>query len=114
MYSKVTILALFVVLIAVGKGAWEIHQKAVIAETERDITAKELADVQTRTSELEASLAQLKSNQGIETEVRQKYSVARPGEEVVVVVDGSAKKSENGEAVGKKSFWQQFISFFGF
>lgn len=114
LYSKVTIAVLFVVLFAVGKGAWAIHQKAGIARSERDIAERALSELETRTAELQESLALLKSERGIEEAVRQKYTVARPGEEVVVVVDDSAKKGKNGEAMEQKSYWQNFISFFGF
>ncbi len=112
MYSKVTLGLLLLVLIAVGRGAWDIHQKAVIEVTERDITARALTDLQTRTSELQKSLVDLKSEQGIEATVRQKYTVARTGEEVVVVVDDNEKKGKNGDAVEQKSLWQHFVSFF--
>jgi len=114
MYSKLTLAVLFVVLLAVGRGSWDIYQKAVVAETERAIAEKALTDIQNRTIELQTSLERLKSTQGIEAEVRQKYTVARPGEEVVVVVDDSSKKGENSGVVSEKSLWQRITSFLGF
>lgn len=114
LYSKVTIAVLFVVLFAVGKGAWSIHQKAEIARSERDIARRALSELEARTTELQTSLVVLKSERGIEEAVRQKYTVAKPGEEVVVVVDDSLKKGENGEAMAGRSLWQSFVSFFGF
>ena len=114
LYSKVTLVVLFVVLVAVGRGAWAIHQKAEIARSEREIAMRALTELETRTVELQASLELLKSERGIEEAVRQKYTVARPGEEVVVVVDDSSKKGKNSEVMEQKSYWQNFISFFGF
>lgn len=113
-YSKVTLLVLFIILVAIGRGAWGVHQKALIAQTEREIALRSLAEIQSRTAELETSLVQLKSKQGIESAVRQKYSVGKPGEEVVVVVDDNPKKGKNGEAGNGKSLWQRFVSVFGF
>lgn len=112
LYSKVTLVVLFVVLFAVGNGALAIHQKAEIARSERDIAERSLTELEARTTELKTSLALLKSERGIEESVRQKYTVARPGEEIVVVVDDSLKKGKNGEAVDTKSLWQRFISIF--
>lgn len=112
LYSKVTLLVLFVILVAMGRGAWSIHQKTQIALSEREIAERSLSDLETRTAELKESLVRLKSEWGIEEEVRQKYTVARPGEEVVVVVDDSVKKGENSEAGNGKSLWQRFVSFF--
>ncbi len=103
---------LFVVLILVGRGAWGVYQKAEIARSERDITLRSLTELEARTSELRASMARLTSSRGVEEEVRQKYTVARPGEEVVVVVDDSVKKGKNSGAAEEKSFWQRIVSFF--
>ena len=112
LYSKVTLVILTLVLLVVARGAWGIHQKAQIAISERNIARHSLEELESRTKELEVSLELLNSEQGIEAEVRQKYTVARPGEEVVVVVDDKAKKGENSEVV-EKSFWQRVVSFFG-
>lgn len=71
-----------------------------------------LTELQERNNALEISLERLKSSQGIEDEVRQKYAVARPGEEVVVVVDASDKKGKNEDEVQEKSFLQRIVSFF--
>jgi cell division protein FtsB len=112
LYSKASILVLLVALVLVSRGAWQVHEKAAIARTERNESARMLADLQDRNSALETSLVRLKSDQGIEDEVRQKYAVARPGEEIVIVVDESSKKSKNGDEALQKSFWQRFISLF--
>ena len=112
LYSKVSLAVLLVILFAVGQGLWRIQEKVTIARAERDLAARSFADLQSRTEELQASLARLKSDSGIEEEVRQKFTVARPGEEVVVVVDESAKKGKNGEAMEKRSIWEHIQSFF--
>ena len=112
LYSKASILVLLVGLVLVSRGAWSVHQKAEIARTERNESVRMLAELQGRNTALEASLERLKSDKGIEDEVRQKYAVARPGEEVVVVVDESGKKGKNSDEVPQKSFWQRFTSLF--
>ncbi|HAT68090.1 MAG: hypothetical protein A2481_02835 [Candidatus Yonathbacteria bacterium RIFOXYC2_FULL_47_9] len=112
LYSKASILMLFVGFMLVSRGAWSVHQKAKIARIERDESVRILAELQERNTALEVSLERLKSDKGIEDEVRQKYAVARPGEEVVVVVDESSKKGKNGDEALQKSFWQRFISLF--
>ena len=114
LYSKVTLFVIAVLVFFVGRGAWNTHEKAQIARSERNIAERSLSELESRASELQASLIRLKSDRGIEEEVRQKYTVARLGEEVVIVVDDSVKKGENGEAVAEKSPWQSFVSFFGF
>ncbi len=111
LYSKVTILVLLVILVFVARGAWRIHEKAIIARTERDQVALSLAEIEWRKVELEESLALRITDQGVEDEIRQKFTVARPWEEVVVVVDESAKKSKNDE-VADMGFFARFLGFF--
>jgi cell division protein FtsB len=79
LYSKYTLVVLLLVLVWVAKGAWGVHQKAKIAISERDIVQHSFDDLTARTTELNASLDRIKSQKGIEEEVRQKYTVARPG-----------------------------------
>ncbi len=114
LYSRITLLVLAVLVFFVGRGAWNTHQKAQIARSERDIAERAFTEMESRSSELQASLIRLKSDRGIEEEVRQKYTVARPGEEVVIIVDDSVKKGENSEAMDNKNPWQYFVSLFGF
>ena len=114
LYSKFTLAVLSGLLFVVIGGAWQIYQKAMVARAERDITARGFADLQSRTKELETSISRLKSNKGIEEEIRQKYTVARDGEEIVIVVDENVKKSENREVATNESLWQRLASFLGF
>ncbi len=111
LYSKATLFVLLVVLIFVARGSWKIHQKSTIARAERDQTERTLAEVEGRTTELQASIAVRMTDRGIEDEIRQKFTVARPWEEVVVVVDESAKKGKNGE-VTDNGFWARILGFF--
>lgn len=112
MYSKVSLLILFVILLIVGKGAWNVHKKAEIARAERNIALRYITQLETRNVEMLASLEHFKNDSGIEEEVRQKYTVARHGEEIVVVVDDDVKKGKNSEVVEKKSLWKRTMDFF--
>lgn len=112
LYSKSALLVLTFLLLIAGNGVWNIYQKYKTATIERDIAHRALTDIETRTELLKASLAHLGTERGIEDEVRQKYTVAKKGEEVVVVVDDSAKKSENSDAMDDSDLWQKIVSFF--
>jgi cell division protein FtsB len=111
LYSKATLGIFLVLIVLLAQGVWRISQKAAIARAERDEAVRALQDLQSRTSELQASLARFNGGTGIEEQVRQKFTVAKPGEEVVVVVDDGPKKSENGTDQNK-SVWQSVVGFF--
>jgi len=114
LYSKTMIVVLFIIAVLIARGTWEVYSKAQIARAKRDESSKELKDIQDRNATLEASLAHLKSSSGLEDEIRQKFNVARPDEEVVMVIDENGKKSENDGEMPNQSFWQGLVSFFGF
>jgi cell division protein FtsB len=109
LYAKATLLVLLVVLIFVVRGTYQVYQKAHIARTEQKEVEKSFEELALHANELEQSVERLKSEQGIEGEIRQKFTVARPGEEVVVIVDESTKKSKNGESKENQSFWQKLL-----
>ena len=110
LYAKATLFVLFVILIFVVRGTYQVYQKAHIARTEQKEVEKSFNELSLHTNELEQSVERLRSEQGIEWEIRQKFTVARPGEEVVVIVDESTKKSKNGEAEERQSFWQMVVA----
>lgn len=112
LYSKATLVVLFFLVVVIGRGAWQIHQKAVIAQGERAQAARAVEELNLRVQGLEKSLTRLRSPEGAEGEARQKYTVARPSEEVVIIVDVDAKKGKNGEGVEERSLWGRFMSLF--
>lgn len=108
LYSKTVLVLLVVVLALVARGAWNIHQKSLIAKTERDRAAQNLAELELRTKDLEGSITTLKSAFGEEGELRQKFSVAGKGEDLVVVVDETDQNGKNTGATGDRGFLSWF------
>lgn len=113
-YSKVSLVVLLVAVFFVARGAWGVHQKAQIALSERDIARASLTELESRNAELEASLVRLKSQHGLEAEVRQKYTVAKQGEDIVVIVDGDPKNDAVSGNSEDLSLWSKISMFFGF
>lgn len=68
----------------------------------------ELASLSEREAKLTASLAELSTARGQEASLRETYGVARPGEEVIIVVAPG-----EGEALGELPWWRKFLGFFG-
>jgi len=100
-----------VLLIVFGSLLWGVV--GLIGKEERARTAAKEAEVQLaslkeREIKLAASLAELTTPRGQEASLRETYGVARPGEEVIIVV----AKGE-GEALGALPWWRSFLGFFG-
>ena len=60
---------------------------------------------------LESEINRLKTDNGIEEEIRSKFNVAKPGETVVTVIN-SATDTLTDNDTSNKSFWVSFFEIF--
>ena len=95
LYSRVTVFFLFVVFVLSARGAWGMYKKASFAEKKRLEAEQELAALKDREAMLEEKIKRLKTPEGVEEAIREKFGLVHPGEEVVILVDEDEKKSEN-------------------
>ncbi len=66
--------------------------------------------MEVRKEYLESSIGRLNTDFGIEQEVREKFGVAKEGEEVVVIVGEGDE--EGGNSIQKNSLWIRIKDFF--
>lgn len=72
----------------------------------------ELETLNHKKEELSDKINNLSTDRGLEAEVRNRYRVIRPGEQLVIVVDDAAK---NGQPTASKpSIWTRIKEFLGF
>lgn len=76
----------------------------------RDESRRELAGLEQKQIDLNQKIEGLSTDQGLEAEVRQRYRVVKPGEQLVIVVDN---KDGAGNQTTKPSFWQKLRLFVG-
>lgn len=110
-YSKITLVLLLVFVVFLGKQVYDIYTKNKLSRESLSITTKDYEALKTRERMLSLEIERLKTERGIEEEIRNKYDVAKPGEEVVVIVDKDRKSSstEDSEVGG---LWQKFLNLF--
>jgi cell division protein FtsB len=77
-------------MISVVFQRYSIEQEMVAKRVEAE---KRLQDLEARRAELETKVEYLSNERGIEAEMRRNFDVARPGEQVVIILD-EEKKSE--------------------
>ena len=76
----------------------------------RDESQKELGGLEQKQQELTTKIDDLSTSQGMEAEVRQRYRVVKPGEQLVIVVDNKDGAAAQAQ---KPSFWQKLRTFIG-
>lgn len=85
----------------------KVYKKSKEAIFLSSIVEQELAELEKRKLELESNIAVLQTESGIEEEIRKKFNVQKPGEEVLVIVD---KAEDNAQINSKKGKITGFFS----
>ncbi|MEJ0053474.1 MAG: hypothetical protein WDN10_01980 [bacterium] len=107
---KQGLLVAFLALVAVWLGTLVVSlaQKAEIAWKAAGETRAEYAALEKRKAALTTSLDALDTPRGQEAAIRKSFGVARPGEEVIIVVP----PKNATETPPAKSLWQRILDWF--
>ena len=103
LYSPVTLLALFVVLSILVSGVWGVYQKSKVSHENLEREKKEIGRLTERERTLTSFINFLKTEQGVENEIRTKFRAIKEGEKVVVIVENKASVAEATSTVTSKS-----------
>jgi len=114
LYSKPTIILLGLILIFLVNTVWGIYNKAKVAHDNKELVLQNFNDLKEREEYLSLKIEKLKTERGIEEEVREKFGVVREGEEVVIVVDSDIEneKYKKQNIFNPQGLWQKFLSIF--
>ena len=74
-------------------------------------TAASLESLQVREKMLSSEIEKLKTAGGTEAEIREKYGLVRPGEEVIVIVDKDGD-TDFDQATTSGGFWDKVRGWF--
>jgi cell division protein FtsB len=117
-YSPITIIVLLVVVIVLAKATWNVHVKEAESRTYLDEAQAQLDTVSASQSALSAQVAGLQTPEGVETNIRSQFLVAKPGEQVAVIVDGANNDNDVSNTVStttsSENFWKRIADFFKF
>lgn len=81
---------IIVFMISVVYQRYTIASEMSVRQSEAE---KELQDLEARRAELETKVEYLSNERGIEAEMRRNFDVARPGEQVVIILDEEEKNN---------------------
>ncbi len=107
LYSKLTLVLLLILTIILIKAVWGVHKKQDLTKDNLAKTATVYQGLQAREKMLSSEIERLKTESGTEEEIREKYGLVKPGEEVIVVVDDPDQDS--GPTSSPISFWQKVL-----
>ena len=107
MWRRLLALVLLVLVAIAARGVWGVYQKSQDSHVLKTEAQAKLDDLQAREQELRTDISNLKSDRGVEAELRERYNLAAAGESVIIIVDPPAAAPEP-----KPSPFQRFKSMF--
>ncbi|HZS42726.1 MAG TPA: septum formation initiator family protein [Candidatus Paceibacterota bacterium] len=111
-YSKTVVIILAILLALLIEGTWKVFQKERESAANLWRVNNQLSELQARNTALSDDVAALQTDQGIESEIRSKYQVAKSGEQVIVIVDKDNTASSTPPGNFLVRWWDNFLSLF--
>ena len=106
-YSRITIFVFIIIVIFLVRAVYDIYQKERMSAKSVSSVEENYNSLKARQSMLKSEIERLSTDKGVEEEIRSKFSVAKPGETVVVIIDsGSTSTGLENVEVG---FWQKIF-----
>jgi|CXWL01.1.fsa_nt_gi cell division protein FtsB len=107
----VCLLALLALLYTVGSATWRVYTKGQDAKKAHENADQNLIELNQRKVSVEERLKKLETEEGFEAEVRNRYQLAKPGEEVIVIVPAQSA-GRAASTTESKGIWESFLSWF--
>jgi cell division protein FtsB len=86
-YSKASLILLLVLLLLLSRAVFGVYRKYQLSDRGVQASAAELAELEVRAEKLSLDIDKLETAQGLESEIRARFPVAKVGERVIVLVD---------------------------
>ena len=111
-YSPVTFFLLLVILLVLLKALLGVYQKEQISAGYLQREREKLEGLAGRQKSLAQSVEYMKTEKGVEAEIRSKFRVVKEGESVAVIVDNETKVIPVASTTQKVGFWKKLGAWF--
>lgn len=111
LYSTLSLVILGLITIFLMHGAYVVAQKGFDSKAKVDVLNEQKTSLMNRQNELQGSIQSLQTDEGIDKEIKEKFSVSKEGEKVVVIVDPKpiATTTELKTGPWYKKLWSSII-----
>ncbi len=106
-YHNITLILLAILVLFAVHSVWSVYQKQSESELLKHQALDQVALLSAREAELHSSIDRLGTDQGVEAEIRSKFSVVKGDETMVVLVDDQGSSTQ--ATTTPKSLWQKFL-----
>ena len=112
-YSKTLLLVMTLILLLLIKGVFSVYSKEQESQSEINRIQSQKAELQKRYENITEQSDALKSDTGVESEIRNKFDVVKQGEGVIVIVDKEVPVIQEDNRSVLKKFWDSVKGVFG-
>jgi hypothetical protein len=110
--SPFTLAAFFIIFGLLTKATWSVHQKAQVSYERLEQAENSLLKLQARNDELSQKVSYLSTEEGIKSEIRNKFRVAEEGESIAVIIDNNELATTSATTtVPQISWWSRMWKF---
>ena len=112
-YSKTLLVVMLLILVLLVRGVFSVYAKERESQGEIDRILTQKSELEKRHSNIAEQSDALKSEAGVESEIRNKFDVIKQGEGVIVIVDKQMPIIEEDNRGVLKKFWDSVKGVFG-
>lgn len=112
-YSKTLLLVMVLILVLLVRGVFSVYAKERESQGEIDRILTQKSELQKRYENITEQSDALKSNTGVESEIRNKFDVVKQGEGVIVIVEKEMLVIQEDNRSVLKKFWDSVKGVFG-
>ncbi len=107
LYSPFVLIVLAIVFILLLRGVWGVYNKSQFSAENLLKDQGELSRLIEREKSLAASLDYLKTEQGIESEIRSKFRAVKDDEKLAVIIEDEKSAPTSTTSSEKRGFWHK-------
>ena len=112
LYSRSILVSFFVFSLILIVSLIRIIPKNIETSQNKKMVADRINKLQLEADGLNSKIDKLKTDYGVEEDLRSKFGVVKEGENMIVIVDDQKDKA-NDQIPENRSFWQFLKGFFG-
>lgn len=112
LYSPWMIFILLFILLIGLDAVWNIYKKEQISKNNLALAQQNLDKLKSRYDTLKNEVDWLSTPEGIEEEIRNKFSVVKEGEQVAIIVESKNTPTTTPEILKTETLWDKIVGWF--
>jgi len=112
LYSWITLFILTIISGFLLYGVIDVIKKNKETRKNKQVALGQMATLKEREAELGSLIEALKTDQGIEESIREKFSLVKEGEEFIIIIDDPKEEDAEDNKKNKGNFFQFFKNLF--